>query len=352
MNEPVRTPRDAFFLPNFCDVRMVFAVVVIGELLAFVLTLAPFAPGGERWSQLSVISLFVQWVGLSSAAVLCYTRLYLGRLRENTAATISYALLLLVTLVLSELAYRIALLTGYGWEVTPYWHAELLLRNLAISAVVNAVTLRYFYVQHQWENQIKAESQARVAALQARIRPHFLFNSMNTIASLTRSDPALAEEAVLDLADLFRHSLADAQQQVTLKEEFELSRRYLRIEQLRLGERLRVEWDIAALPDDALLPPLSVQPLLENAIYHGIEPRADGGTIQVRGQRDGDKLMLSIENPVPEHNNNPRQGNRMALENIRLRFEALYGGQGGLSSTQKASSFYVELCFPYQAKTP
>ena len=352
MNEPLRTPRDAFFLPNFCDVRMVFAVVVIGQLLAFVLTLAPFAASGERWSQLSVISLFVQWVGLTSAMVLCHTRVYLGRLRENTAATISYALLLLVTLVLSEIAYRIALLTGFGWDIAPYWHMELLLRNLAISAVVNAVTLRYFYVQHQWEQQVKAESQARIAALQARIRPHFLFNSMNTIASLTRSDPALAEEAVLDLADLFRHSLADAGQQVTLAEEFELSRRYLRIEQLRLGERLRVEWDIAALPDDALLPPLSVQPLLENAVYHGIEARADGGTIRVYGQRDGDSLMLGIDNPVPENNISPRSGNKMALDNIRLRFEALYGAQGGLSSVQKESSFHVELRFPYMTKQP
>ena len=350
MNEPVRTPRDAFFLPNFCDVRMVFAVVVIGELLAFVLTLAPFAPGGERWSQLSVISLFVQWVSLTSAAVLCYTRVYLGRLRENTAATLSYALLLLVTLVLSEIAYRIALLTGYGWEVAPYWHAELLLRNLAISAVVNAVTLRYFYVQHQWEQQVKAESQARIAALQARIRPHFLFNSMNTIASLTRSDPALAEEAVIDLADLFRHSLADAGQQVTLAEEFELSRRYLRIEQLRLGERLRVEWDIAALPGDALLPPLSVQPLLENAVYHGIEPRADGGTIRVYGQRDGGSLVLNIDNPVPEHHINLRTGNKMALDNIRLRFEALHGAQSRLHTQQTERGFHVELRFPYLTK--
>ena len=352
MNEPVRTPRDAFFLPNFCDVRMVFAVVVIGELLAFVLTLAPFTPGDERWSQLSVISLFVQWVGLTSAAVLCHTRRYLGRLRENTAATVSYALLLLVTLVLSEIAYRIALLTGFGWEVASSWHMELLLRNLAISAVVNAVTLRYFYVQHQWEQQVKAESHARVAALQARIRPHFLFNSMNTIASLTRSDPALAEAAVLDLADLFRHSLADAGQQVTLAEEFELSRRYLRIEQLRLGDRLLVEWDIAALPGDALLPPLSVQPLLENAVYHGIEPRAAGGTIYVRGQRDADSLVLNIENPVPEQNINQRHGNRMALENIRLRIDALHGTRGSLRAQHNERGFQVELCFPYLAKPP
>ena len=343
-------PRDTFFLPNFCEVRMVFAVVVIGELLAFVLTLAPFAVDSGRWSQLSIISLFVQWVGLSSAATLCGARNWLGRQKEYLAATASYTLLLLVTLVLSEVAYRIALLTGFGWDVAPHMHTELLLRNLAISAVVNAVALRYFYVQHQWEQQIKAESQSRVAALQARIRPHFLFNSMNTIASLTRSNPALAEEAVEDLADVFRQSLADAGQQVTLDAELELSRRYLRIEQLRLGERLRMEWDIATLPGDALIPPLSLQPLLENAIYHGIEPRAEGGTVQVRGQREGETLVLIIENPLPQSRNHSRDGHGMALENTRLRFEGLYGEKASLHTTQDEQTFRAELRFPYQTK--
>ena len=343
---------DQFFLPNFCDVRMVFAVVVIGELLAFVLTLAPFTASGERWGQLSVISLFVQWVGLTSAAVLCAARPYLGHYRENVAAALSYLLLLLVTLALSEGAYRIALLTGFGWNVSPLWHAELILRNLAVSAIVCAVVLRYFYVQHQWERQVKAESQARVEALQARIRPHFLFNSMNTIAALTRSDPELAEEAVEDLADLFRQSLAEVGQQVTLAEELELSKRYLHIEQLRLGERLRVEWNIDALPSDARVPPLSLQPLLENAIYHGIEPRADGGVIKVTGRRDGDALTIAIDNPLPDTVTQTHDGNKMALDNIRARFEALHGASSALSTNAGARHFHVELRFPYQSKTP
>lgn len=329
---------------------MVFAVVMVGELLAFVLTLAPFAVDSGRWSQLSIISLFVQWVGLSSAAALCGARHWLGQLKEYSAATVSYALLLLVTLVLSEVAYRIALLTGFGWDVAPHMHTELLLRNLAISAVVNAVALRYFYVQHQWERQIKAESRARVDALQARIRPHFLFNSLNTIASLTRSDPVLAEEAVEDLADVFRQSLADAGQLVTLDEELELSRRYLRIEQLRLADRLQMAWDIGALPGDALILPLSLQPLLENAIYHGIEPRAEGGTVHVRGQREGQTLILSIENPLPQSPATSRDGHGMALENTRLRFEGLYGEHASLRTTHDAQTFRAELRFPYQTR--
>jgi two-component system, LytTR family, sensor histidine kinase AlgZ len=146
--------------------------------------------------------------------------------------------------------------------------------------------LRYFWVAAQWRRNVEAEARSRIRALQARIRPHFLFNSMNTIAALTRSDPARAEEAVEDLADLFRASLSDATSTVTLKEELELSRIYQRIEQHRLGDRLAVEWRIKALPLRARIPALSVQPLLENAIYHGIEQLAGGGTVVVEGRYD------------------------------------------------------------------
>jgi two-component system sensor histidine kinase AlgZ len=257
-------------------------------------------------------------------------------------------LLLLVTGVLSEVAYQIALYTGFGWDATPAWHREMLLRNLAVSAIVNAVVLRYFYITHQWMQQNRAEAQARVEALQARIRPHFLFNSMNTIAALTRSDPAVAERTVEDLADLFRQSLADVRQRVTFAEELELSRRYVNIEQLRMGERLRVEWDTANAPADALLPPLTLQPLLENAIYHGIEPSVQGGTIRLHAALRDDTIHVNIDNPVPDQGVESREGNRMALENIRLRFEALFGPQSRLRTRQTDGQFQVELVFPYQ----
>ena len=117
-----------------------------------------------------------------------------------------------------------------------------------IAAVVGAMTLRYFYVSQQWRRSVELEARARIHALQARIRPHFLFNSMNTIASLTRSNPAQAEEAIEDLSDLFRVSLSDARAQITLQEEIEIARTYQRIEQLRLGDRLQVRWDVGALP--------------------------------------------------------------------------------------------------------
>src|SRR6185295_13534303 len=132
------------------------------------------------------------------------------------------------------------------------------LRNVTISLVITALALRYFYVAHEWQRNVEMQARARVAALQARIRPHFLFNSMNTIASLTRSNPALAEQAVEDLADLFRASIGEAGHQIEMRDELEMARVYQRIEQLRLGERLVVDWQIQQLPAQALIPALTV----------------------------------------------------------------------------------------------
>ena len=150
--------------------------------------------------------------------------------------------------------------------------------------MVTALALRYFYVTHEWRHNVELQAKARVHALQARIRPHFLFNSMNTIAALTRSNPARAEEAVQDLAELFRANLNEKRSQIPLAEEIDVARTYQRMEQLRLGDRLRVDWKVDSLPTDALVPGLTLQPLLENAIYHGVEPRPDGGVVTVTGR--------------------------------------------------------------------
>lgn len=339
---------ETFFIPNLCDVRMVFSVVVIGELLAFLLALAPFTAAHDRWNQLSLISLFVQWVGLTSAGLLCVLRPRLARLSETTSATLCYLLLIVVTGILSEAAYWIASTMSLGWEVTPAWHVELVGRNMILSSIISAVVLRYFYVQHRWKQQTKAEAQARIEALQARIRPHFLFNSMNTIAALTRSDPAVAEEAVENLADLFRQSFSENVREQRFADELELSRRYLRIEGLRLGDRLKVEWDVDTIPPDTLIPPLTLQPLLENAIYHGIEPSIAGGSIRVRASIAGPLVKIEMDNPIPTTLHATRAGNRMALENIRLRIEALHPEQGRVDTRVVDNKFHVEITLPLQ----
>jgi two-component system sensor histidine kinase AlgZ len=201
-------------------------------------------------------------------------------------------------------------------------------------------------VQHQWRRNVQAEARARLQALQSRIRPHFLFNSMNTIAGLTRERPELAEEVVEDLADLFRAGLADSRQRVGLGEEIEMARRYLRIEALRLGDRLRVDWRIGDLPLDLPVPPLILQPLLENAVYHGIEPRAEGGEIRVEGRREGGAVVFVLRNPVHGAAPRRREGHRMALENIRQRLALAYGDEGALTVRSTDGVFEVRIRLP------
>jgi two-component system sensor histidine kinase AlgZ len=340
---PAQKQQEALFLPSFCDIRMVFAVVVIAELLAFVLVLA--SRRSDPWNDLGLASLFLQWIALTSAAVLCLARPMLSRLSNVAAALVSYLLLLLTTAVISELALRLGGLT-HPVQGAPD-HASFLFRNLGVSAILSALVLRYLYVQHQWRQQIQAESQARVQALQARIRPHFLFNSMNSIAALTRSDPERAEQAVQDLSDLFRVSLHEASERVTLEEELEVAQRYLRMEALRLGHRLRVHWDIDRLPRKRLVPSLILQPLLENAVYHGIEPVPGGGCVDVTGSAEGRRISITIRNPrAPQSIEAHRRGNRIALENIRLRLELAFGSQAGVALREVGDAFETTLYFP------
>ena len=338
---------EPFFLPSFCDVRMVFAVVVIAQLLAFIITLVSPGVMQNAWGNLGLISLFMQWIALTSAAMLCICRPMLARMGNQVAAGVSYLLVLLVTAVVSELAFWLMLASTLFPEISVDLHATFLLRNLTISTVIAAIVLRYLYVQFQWRQQLKAEARARIQALQARIRPHFLFNSMNTIAALTRSAPEAAETAIEDLSDLFRASLNNSQQQATLAEELTLARRYLSIEALRLGERLAVEWHMDGVPLTTMLPPLILQPLLENAIYHGIERLPEGGTIQVDGHcRDG-FVTIAISNPVlyGAAGEQPT-GHRIAQENIRQRLQIIFGDSASLVSTLTAGVYKVVMHFP------
>jgi two-component system sensor histidine kinase AlgZ len=192
------------------------------------------------------------------------------------------------------------------------------------------------------------EAQARVSALQALIRPHFLFNSMNTIASLTRTDPRQAEEAVEDLSDLLRANLGSSKNRTTLKQELETAAIYQRIEKLRLGDRLRVRWDVADLPMRALIPSLTIQPLLENAIYHGIELLPDGGEVSVSGRRENKDIFISMSNPVATGTERSRHGNKMAMSNIRQRFELAYGNRAAVEISNEGDRFTVSLRFPLE----
>jgi two-component system sensor histidine kinase AlgZ len=218
---------------------------------------------------------------------------------------------------------------------------------LVLAVLIGGALLAYFRLLTKAHSPALAE--ARLQALQARIRPHFLFNSLNAVLALIRRDPQRAERALEDLADLFRTLMSDARQFVRLSEEIALLERYAELEQLRLGERLRITWDIDAAPVDALLPPLVLQPLLENAVYHGVEPGTAAAEVLVHIERRGNRVLARIENPYVEAEVQ-RAGNRMALENIRERLQLFFDAEARIATQAAAGRYRVEIEIPYRVR--
>jgi two-component system sensor histidine kinase AlgZ len=331
----------------------VLTVVLVSALLAVVLALAGQSAQGSFLVALARTSGYLLWNGLLCAAVLCKARPWLAQRSLRASALIALCLIVGTVALVSEAAYWL----GRVWEqrigvpsgIFPRDHWKFLLPNVGIAAIVGALALRYFHVAHEWRRSVELEARSRIRALQARIRPQFLFNSMNTIAALTRSDPARAEEAIEDLADLFRVSLSEARAQITLREELEVARIYQRIEQLRLGDRLQVRWKVADLPAQAIVPSLLLQPLLENAIGHGIEPLPEGGTVTVEGRTEGGEVSIEVSNPVSATARAVRSGNRMALDNIRQRLDLAFPGRASVEVDESAVAYKVRIRFPLVA---
>ena len=348
--------RDApghYYLPDFCAGRSVAVVLLVCQLLAFVVVASNSASVDLPAILLLKVSLFLHWLGLMSALVLCLARPLLARLTLVPLSAAAFLLVLVTTALLSIGAWHALVWAGYGVELGAHQLLAFTLRNAAIAAIVTAVLLRYFWVQHQWRRNVELEARSRIEALTARIRPHFLFNSMNTIAALIRTRPVDAERAVEDLADLFRASLADARSLVTLEDELALARGHLRMEQLRLGDRLKVEWRAVDAPGNARVPRLLLQPLVENAVRHGIEPLAEGGTVAITVRATDGALVFEVENPRPLPGSAVAgeavvEGNRMALANIRQRLELSYGTKAALAVHEEADRFAVMVRIPLE----
>jgi two-component system, LytTR family, sensor histidine kinase AlgZ len=349
--KPAPAPAEArqLYLPNFCSASAVLAIVTICEITALLLSLARNAGHIDFWSDLGITSMFLLWIALCGAGALCAMRSHLNRQTVALGSALVIGTTVLLVTVISWAAWH--LLNTNDWPSEEPLFATssgaFMLRNAGITFVVTALALRYFYVMHEWRHNVELQARARVHALQARIRPHFLFNSMNTIAALTRSNPARAEEAVQDLADLFRANLNEKLNQIALAEEIDVARTYQRMEQLRLGDRLRVDWKVDSLPSSALVPGLTLQPLLENAIYHGIEPRPDGGTVTVTGEFNKGMITIVVRNPLPAANLTMRDGNRLALANIKERMDLMYGESSTVKAGRFDAEYIVTLRFPF-----
>jgi two-component system sensor histidine kinase AlgZ len=238
-----------------------------------------------------------------------------------------------------------------------HWAAQWLLpgdfydsleRYWVITLLSTGLILTYFHLRSRALSP--ALTEARLQALQARIRPHFLFNSINAVLSLIRQEPKRAETALEDLADLFRVLMADNRDLSPLEREVELTRQYLSLEQLRLGDRLQVEWHTDKMPAEALIPPLVLQPLVENAVYHGVEPSVEPGVVSVHAYRSRDEVHIVLRNPY-RRGGSHHAGNKMALANIRERLSLHFDAEAGLRTTVTDDAYQVHIVMPYRTES-
>lgn len=322
-------------LPDFRSLGVMLRALLLAEGLRFVLAYVALGNLSE------VIESVIRWAGIFEPALLTVL-----------------AGLFLASRPLSGLPYRLgaaavallAALCGVFWR---YLYATQFTDmavpspvRVAFTALTLAVGILFYF---NWRHRVlsPALSEARLMALQARIRPHFLFNSLNTVLGLMRSEPRRAETVLENLSELFRASMAEASALAPLAKELELARSYAEIEAVRLGGRLTVDWQCQNAPLDALVPPLILQPLLENAVYHGIEPAAGGGTVSVTIFVRGDQLNLVVRNPV-HHLRERRSDNRMALENIRERLDLHFDAEAALRAYESGDEFVVQIRMPYR----
>lgn len=321
-------------LPNFCNMGVSLRILIIVNgmgMLAAVLKATTFR---SMWQELLGISVLMQPLLLLSLLMLCAGRTLLERISYSAGIVAIMALELTLTALVYLLSHDLL-----GTE--QYFQLP---RYLLFTFLITAVLLGYFNLRSRALSP--ALSEARLQALQARIRPHFLFNSINAVLSLIRSDPRRAETALEDMADLFRVLMADNRKLVRLEQEVALCRQYLGLEQLRLGERLRVVWHIENMPRDALIPPLVLQPLLENAVYHGIEPSSEPGEISVNIYSSRNHVHMVLHNPYRNEGNH-HGGNKMALGNIRERLALHFDAEASLTTRISNNAYQVHIVIPY-----
>jgi two-component system, LytTR family, sensor histidine kinase AlgZ len=327
-------------IPDSCNLGIVLRVVVPLLALGVLAAIATSAgPGQAVWRLADIGAVLVPAV-LLSLALLCAARKVVNGRSFNIQWLVGCGLPATVTLLVT-LAVRQA--GEPEPDAAPL--AWALATHASIAAAAAWIFIEYFRLRARAYSP--SFSEARLQALQARIRPHFLFNSLNTVLGLMRSDPRRAEATLENLADLFRVFMRDARELVPLDDEVVTCKEYLAIEQLRIGDRLRVAWNLDEMPGDALLPSLLLQPLIENAVHHGIEPHTEPGLVEITVGRVGERVKVEIVNPISP---TPpvRPGNQMALSNVRERLMLLYDMEAELRSGADGDRFRLQLEFPYR----
>jgi two-component system sensor histidine kinase AlgZ len=319
-------------------------------LLMMIAALSSVLLGVSRMSSLSLqamqetlaILMAACLIALASAVLLKLFSPLLSRMPQAAAMFTAFCLLMLVAhLVSAGLYSHSADPARLVEQLTAYWQT-LLAVQVTVVVTVNAIALlTALKLRGQVSSAQQSSQAANLQALQSRIRPHFMFNSMNSIAGLIRNNPELAEHALHDLADLIRVLMADARKLVPLTAEIETSRQYLQIEKMRLGERLAVKWHIDKIPKNCQVPSLILQPLLENAVYHGIETNFGGGLIDIDMRISNNKVHIVIRNPLPDAGGDRHsKGNKIAMDNIRERLKRHFNDRASLK-VQRSDGIHI-----------
>ena len=326
---PTGSAQSSYFFSQIGKLHYLLEMFIGGNVLAMVLALAK----AQSWQALNLADLlqymlYINWILLCFAALVELFHQHFQRMGIKLALICGFLLLQAIVLV-----------TTTSLNVLTYFGSNLNFQGLSLVVVMNQVGLhlsfgillgmfcfRYLYLREQWAQQQHSELNARIQAMQARIHPHFLFNSLNSVISLISIDPDKAEQMLLNLSRLFRASFQELKL-VKLQEEIELCQRYLEIEQIRLGERLQVEWKLENkdLYSQVQIPLLTLQPLVENSIFHGVEKILTKSTISILIEILQNQINIIITNPYTQDNKILKKGHGIAIENVRQRLEAYYG---------------------------
>lgn len=323
-------------LPDIRNLGILLRILVISNTALALIAYTLSTDAVDFLERIATISALAQPILLSNLLLLYSVSPTLGKLDYKWGLLALFSMVMLCTAALYSLFA----------EVWLFEDLPALSRLLFTATSITALTLHYFHLRHRAHSP--AVTEARLQALQARIRPHFLFNSINAVLSLIRSQPKQAETALEDMADLFRVLMADNRELVPLAQEIALCRQYLALEKLRLNERLNIQWQIDNMPPDAMIPPLILQPLLENAVYHGIEPLAGGGTITIQIYSKLNEIHLILKNPCSAQKNKHQHGNKMALGNIKERLTLHFDLEASLKNRQEKDEYEVHIVIPHR----
>jgi len=335
-------------LPDFGSFGVALRIILLAEMVAVITTIARNPTFDQQaWQDLNLLSAFALTLSFIMIVALKIASPLLNKMSVKLGGAAVFLILLCTTVLGTEAMIFTLYDIGLISERWPDWHQPLLIRSLIITGLISIPGLRYLILTHRSQIDAKSQQEARMQALQSRIRPHFLFNSLNSVASLTRAEPEKAEAVLHDLADLFRVLLADARKLVPISAEREISRQYLEVEKIRLGDRLQVKWNVQNIPRAAQIPALTLQPLLENAVYHGIETRFGGGTVKIDMWAENDMLNIMISNPLPDvPTKAASKGNQIAQDNIRERLLTQYGITATMQSFEEGGQYHVKIKMP------